>query len=109
MIVWALVVWGVTSVLTQSRVLRGFRERFEPGSLAGDFVRCPQCVGWWVGLGASLALHLGVAEAAVGIPGPVRRLVVVLCDAFATSAAAALASKLEDALKGIASLMIRRD
>lgn len=106
-IVWFLVVWGVTSVVNSGRIFRSVREYWLPhGTLAGDFVRCPQCVGWWVGLSASLLLRLGLARGLVQLPGGLP--VVVLCDAFASSAACAFLAKVEDALKGIAMLMARR-
>ena len=103
---WLLIVWGATSVITQSRIVRPFRERFEPETLAGDFVRCPQCIGWWVGLGVSLGLGLGLVHLHAQLP--FHGLCEALCDAFAASAACAGCSKIEDALKGVASLMIRR-
>ena len=116
---WILIVWGVTSVVTTSRLLRPLRDRFAPETLAYDFVRCPQCIGWWVGLCASVALRLGVARAALeprlceappvvlGLPlGGI--LIAAACDAFASSAMCAGCAAVTDALKGVASLMVRR-
>ena len=111
LITWALLVWGVTSVITQGRILRGFRELFAPETLPGDFVRCPQCIGWWVGLSLSLLpQHLGPAEMVLQAPGPplLQALQLAVEDAFAACAVAAGCSKIEDALRGIASLMVTR-
>jgi hypothetical protein len=111
-LIYSLLVWGITSVLTQGRIFRAFRDRFELETLAGDFVRCPQCVGWWVGLLLSLSLRLGVAQELPQLQaqGLFRLLQVVrpFCDAFIACAITAFASKVEDALKGVANLMIRR-
>jgi len=44
---------GITFVITRSVLLHPFRERvyacYGESSLASSFVRCPQCVGFWVG------------------------------------------------------------
>jgi hypothetical protein len=107
LLVWVLVVWGVTSVINSGRILRSVREYWlPPSTFLGDFIRCPQCVGWWVGLSVSLFLHLGPGRAVSQLPGGVA--VVVIADAFASSAVCAFLAKVEDVLKGIAVLMVKR-
>jgi len=109
---WLLLIWGVTSVITQGRILRSFRDLpiFPLESLAGDFIRCPQCIGWWVGLIVSLTWHLGPARLALEPSGPpfLQAVQLGVDDAFSACAVAAGCAKVEDALKGIASLMVRR-
>jgi hypothetical protein len=52
---WLLVTYGITLVITGSKIARPVRNVF-PALLA-----CPMCTGWWVGLGLSL-LGLGVVD-----------------------------------------------
>jgi hypothetical protein len=95
-LVWLLTVWGLTSILTEGRVFRAPRGFFPPQTLLGDFVRCPQCVGFWVGLGASFC-HLGVAQAA-GVAFPLALVV----DGLAASAICAALGTVFDTVKAIA-------
>jgi hypothetical protein len=71
MISWALIVFGVTLVVTFSKIAAPIRR------LWPTFLHCPLCVGWWVGLGLGL-LHLG--------PAPTTLPMAPVADAFASSA-----------------------
>lgn len=47
----ALAVVGATIILTQGRVVRPLRRLADrAGTGVGKFVRCPLCVGFWVGV-----------------------------------------------------------
>ena len=71
--VFVLACYGVTNIVTQSRLLRGLRDTLQRRSaLAGHWIRCPMCVGVPVGVlwtvagllpGPSLGLFV---DAAVG-------------------------------------------
>lgn len=55
LISWILVTYGVTLVLTGSKISAPLRRLFTsvvPKSCY--FVQCPMCVGWWVGFGLAL-------------------------------------------------------
>ena len=50
-----LACWGITAIVTMSTVLAPFRRlvtRVNPK--LGEMVSCPQCLGFWVGLGFAL-------------------------------------------------------
>jgi len=54
MMVWLLVVYGVTLAITGSKLTAGFRAwlyRHDFDRTYG-FITCPMCVGFWVGLGS---------------------------------------------------------
>lgn len=58
LLVWCAVVFGVTNIVTQSRLFLGVRARLpETGRLAmlGILVRCPMCFSWWVGAALEVA------------------------------------------------------
>jgi hypothetical protein len=52
-IVWGLVVHGITQIVTVSRIARPVREAAPPPLRA--FLSCPMCLGFWVGLALSLS------------------------------------------------------
>lgn len=79
MLAWALIVFGITLVVTGSSLFRPFRESLRPGKLQTLF-RCPLCFGWWVGLVLALVTHMGPAPAAWPL------WMAALADAFASSA-----------------------
>lgn len=100
--VWFLVVWGVTSILTRSRLLRPFRDRLPPSTLLGDLVRCDQCMGLWVGLSLSLGLGIGVVREGLAPSsggGLERILLESSLDGIASSAVCAFAGATIDWLK----------
>ena len=70
---WALVVFGVTLVVTFSKIAAPIR-RLWPAML-----HCPLCFGWWAGLALGL-LRFGPAPSSWPLP------VAALADAFASSA-----------------------
>jgi hypothetical protein len=75
MILWLLLTYGVTMVLTCSRLLKPVRHW-----IGWKMLYCPMCIGWWVGLGMSL---LGVSLArASALPA----FLVPVADAFCSSA-----------------------
>lgn len=80
---WALIVYGVTLIVTEGKLfapVRALAERRSPW--AGTLLGCPMCFGWWVGALVSL---LGWSPSAVGLGGwplPLR----VLFDGAASSA-----------------------
>lgn len=93
-LVWCLVVYGVTVIVTRSKLFASTRARFptEPkgqvtrANALGVLLNCPMCFGWWVG--AALALFLGyspVPPLGDGLLG--RALHVVLSGAAATTVA----------------------
>ncbi len=73
LVVFLLASYGVTNIITQSRLFRGPREWIARGSAtAGRWIRCPMCIGvpvgvaWSLlglspGVGRPLALDAGVA------------------------------------------------
>ena len=57
MILWLLLTYGITLVITGSSIARPFRQ-MDPSGL----LKCPMCTGWWVGFGLCVFLHLGPAQ-----------------------------------------------
>lgn len=55
LIAWLLFTYGLTLVVTGSRVTAPLRRLFSFSSVTAFWVSCPMCVGWWVGTVASLA------------------------------------------------------
>lgn len=53
LVVWALVVHGITQIVTVARIARPIRAA-APAPL-GALLSCPMCFGFWVGVGLSLA------------------------------------------------------
>jgi hypothetical protein len=60
MLQWALVVFGLTTIITQSKLFAPIRRGFKNGT-GSKFIECPMCVGFWVGFGLSIfpGLSLG--------------------------------------------------
>ena len=104
LLTWLLITWGLTSILTRSRLLRPLRDRFAPGTFFGDLARCDQCMGLWVGLGLSLGLGLGGTHALrMGRSlGEWSVLVEAVLDGVVSSAACAMAGAVTDWLKAAA-------
>lgn len=74
---WLLSVYGLTLIVTESKLLGPLRRILRSRSaFLGDLVHCPMCFGFWAGLGLAL---LGVSL----YPGGV---LSILCSAFAGSA-----------------------
>jgi hypothetical protein len=65
LLTWALVVHGVTQIVTVSRIARPIREA-APSSLRA-LLSCAMCFGFWVGFMLSLA-GLGPVRQVVGWP-----------------------------------------
>lgn len=49
MITWLLLVYGLTLILTESKLLEPVRT-----ALGWCFLSCSMCMGWWVGLGIAM-------------------------------------------------------
>ena len=63
LLVFVLVCYGITNIVCFGRILAPLRagvDRLKVDTLS-EFVRCPMCVGFWVGLGVGLAGY-GVAH-----------------------------------------------
>lgn len=105
LILWLFAVWGVTAILTRSSLLAPLRDRLDPNTKLGQLARCAMCTGLWVGIAASLTgfgpAHL-LHQDALALP---LRLAV---DGAAASAGADLMCNAVDALKGVASLMVKQ-
>lgn len=56
--IWMLVVYGVTTAITISKVAAPLRRRFVRWPWLHGFVHCPMCVGFWVGLVTSFVPSL---------------------------------------------------
>ena len=78
LIAWMLVTFGVTIVITKSRIGAPLRRRFPIRTTDGSgpddkrvtvahLLRCPMCTGWWVGAALSL-LHIRVLQDAFWAP-----------------------------------------
>lgn len=52
-VIWAMAVFGLTTIVTQSKLTRRFRERFQAWT-GSTFFSCPMCVGFWAGVGLAL-------------------------------------------------------
>ncbi len=64
MLAWLATVIGVTTIITQSKLLFPMREWLETlrwERLRSDFLSCPMCVGFWVGFVSSAVFKWGVA------------------------------------------------
>ena len=79
MVAWALIVFGITLVVTGSSLFRPVREAMRP-ALLKKLIMCPMCFGWHVGLWLELIMRLGPAPAHWPLA------VAALADAFAASA-----------------------
>jgi hypothetical protein len=81
MIAWLLISFGVTLVVTGSKIFKPVRERM-PTAWLRALLRCPMCFGWWVGFAAGW-FHFGpVSALAPGWP----TWLEAFGDAFAASA-----------------------
>lgn len=58
MLAWALVTYGITLVITGSKVAAPLRRLFSFSETLSHFLTCPMCVGFWVGV-ALTAFGLG--------------------------------------------------
>lgn len=80
-LVWALVVHGLTQIVTVSRIAQPIRE--SPLGSRLYVLHCPMCFGWWAGVALSLA---GLSPLAGLVAWP---LVLRACaDGWAASAVA---------------------
>jgi hypothetical protein len=58
---WLGVSWGLTAIIVQSRLLSSVRDWFVINwPLVGYMLECYQCMGFWIGGGASLLLGLSL-------------------------------------------------
>lgn len=80
MLAWFFVAYGVTLVVTGSKVAAPLRRLFSRTRAGAALVVCPMCVGFWVGLALAYLLPAGAPVAAGPVVGP-------LACAFASSAA----------------------
>lgn len=49
-VTWMLVVYGVTLVITQSKIAKPLRQLLSRWQFTHDLIVCPMCVGFWVGV-----------------------------------------------------------
>jgi len=56
LLAWCLVTYGITLVLTGSKIIEPLRRRFDLVFPKSHFAHCPMCIGWWVGFGLGLLL-----------------------------------------------------
>jgi hypothetical protein len=80
MVLWLFLTYGVTLIVTGSRVAEPLRRLVLRIPKFGYMIGCPMCFGWWVGLGLSL-LGLGIAHGS-----PLPAWLVPIADAFCSSA-----------------------
>jgi hypothetical protein len=52
---WALVTYGITLVITGSKIAEPLRRLFRFSETASHFLTCPMCVGWWTGFALDFA------------------------------------------------------
>jgi hypothetical protein len=61
-VIFILVVWGVTSVVTFGAIVRPVRHLFARSKYTrnniGYLLHCPMCTGWWAGLGIHFVMPL---------------------------------------------------
>lgn len=50
---WALIVFGLTTIITQSKLFRPVRRLFQEVT-GSTFLQCPMCIGFWAGVGLAL-------------------------------------------------------
>lgn len=50
MISFALVAFGITWIITQSKIFEKFRDRFDETQGFGMLINCPVCTGFWIGM-----------------------------------------------------------
>ncbi len=93
-LVWAAVVWGVTMIVTTSKIFAGLRGAFPhaygPDKLTlkntfGTLLRCPMCFGFWVGVFFA-ALGYSPVELSQTLPTPVAHALALLSAGAAASA-----------------------
>jgi hypothetical protein len=80
LIAWMLVAYGITILVTGSKLFEPVRRRFEPYPYIHKLISCPMCFGFWVGLG------LGLRGIGPGQLLPLSAFEQILSDAFAASA-----------------------
>jgi hypothetical protein len=81
LLVWMLVSYGATMIVAESKIMSPLRGHFHCESTMGRFVRCPMCVGFWIGVLLSLS-HFGLTATVTSPTWPWRHLF----DGFASSA-----------------------
>ena len=80
MVLWLLLTYGITLVITGSSIFRPIRQ-LDPSGL----LKCPMCTGWWVGVGLSI-YSLGPASGQVWHTNMPQLLPTMLANAFSSSA-----------------------
>jgi hypothetical protein len=78
MIAWLLVTYGITLVITGSKIAEPFRKLMAK-HVSCYFFSCPMCVGFWVGLALTFT--------SISSPVSGHSIVAALGNAFASSAA----------------------
>jgi hypothetical protein len=78
-VVWATVVWGVTMIVTTSKLFAPLRDRLPrtcgmknhvtPRTFLGSLLACPMCFGWWVGAGFAALGYTPVVIVTPWLPG----------------------------------------
>ena len=54
-LIWSFTLLGLTTIVTKSHVLQGFRDiSSKINQFLGKMISCPPCFGFWAGLGLSL-------------------------------------------------------
>lgn len=95
LLVWSAVVWGVTMIVTTSKIFASLRDAF-PHASAGDYVtrknaigtllRCPLCFAFWVGLFFAAFGYTPVAIATPWLPAPAAFALTLVASGAAASA-----------------------
>lgn len=80
-VIWVLVVYGVTLVITCSKIARPLRQLLSRWTFTHDLIVCPMCVGFWVGVCAGKAGRMFVHSDVFMLTGS------NLANGFAASAA----------------------
>lgn len=71
MVFFAIAVYGLTVIIVQSKILKGFREFFKTRiPFIYSLLTCMMCTGFWVSLGASFLIPISefwLLDAAFGV------------------------------------------
>lgn len=84
-LIWALVMVGFTTIVTQSKLLLPLRSRWvkwhQRRPVLMLFFNCPMCIGFWAGFGSSAIFKWGVSP-----PLPYHVAIQWIADGLASSA-----------------------
>lgn len=80
LVAWLLMTYGVTLVITGSRIMAPLRRLIGRNEWMRHFIECPMCIGWWAAVGIS-CLGVGPSHCVPWHPG-----LRVIADGFCGSA-----------------------